>query len=416
MKILFFSYLSYDDNHYKGGGWVNSLINVLIEKTQYEIGVVYIAKDNHYKKYICNNISYYAIPLKQSTFLKYYRYITRTPVFSFDYSIINSVIKDFTPDIVQLFGMETPFGGVLTEITSVPVVVHIQGICTAYYEKWFPMGFSPKRVWWKSSLLDKLRLSTLTHQYERFYNLSKMEKAYFKNYNYYLGRTRWDYSVSRLLSPGSKYYVCDELLRAEFYNKKWVYNGGKLIISSVTNGELYKGFDTILRTSHLLAGIGVEFEWNIYGLSADSAVVKIVESCLQLKYMENHVHFCGKKSAQEIVDSLLNSTFYVHVSHIDNSPNALCEAMLLGVPSIATYVGGIPSIIIDKVTGYLVPDSEPYSLAFLIKSLYKSEDALKEISDMAHLSALQRHDENNILDQLQKAYNDIISDFSKCRF
>lgn len=81
------------------------------------------------------------------------------------------------------------------------------------------MGFSPKRVWWKSSLLDKLRLSTLTHQYERFYNLSKMERAYFKNYNYYLGRTRWDYSVSRLLSPGSKYYVCDELLRAEFYNK-----------------------------------------------------------------------------------------------------------------------------------------------------------------------------------------------------
>lgn len=49
MKILSFSYLSYDDNHYKGGGWVNSLINVLIEKTQYEIGVVYIAKDNHYK-------------------------------------------------------------------------------------------------------------------------------------------------------------------------------------------------------------------------------------------------------------------------------------------------------------------------------------------------------------------------------
>ena len=126
--------------------------------------------------------------------------------------------------------------------------------------------------------------------------------------------------------------------------------------------------------------------------------------------------FVEKNQLKKIVDSLLNSTFYVHVSHIDNSPNALCEAMLLGVPSIATYVGGIPSIIIDKVTGYLVPDSEPYSLAFHYKSLYKSEDALKEISDMAHLSALQRHDENNILDQLQKAYNDIISDFSKCRF
>lgn len=40
--------------------------------------------------------------------------------------------------------METPFGGVLTEITSVPVVVHIQGICTAYYEKWFQWGFHPK--------------------------------------------------------------------------------------------------------------------------------------------------------------------------------------------------------------------------------------------------------------------------------
>ena len=41
---------------------------------------------------------------------------------------------------------------------------------------------------------------------------------------------------------------------------------------------------------------------------------------------------------------LLDSHLYVYPSLMDNSPNALCEAQLLGVPCIATYVGGIPKM------------------------------------------------------------------------
>lgn len=64
---------------------------------------------------------------------------------------------------------------------------------------------------------------------------------------------------------------------------------------------------------------------------------------------------------------------YVHPAYIDNSPNALCEAMLLGVPCIASYVGGIPSIIQNEVSGLLAPANEPYYLAEKIYWLSKNK-------------------------------------------
>ena len=50
MKILFFSYLSYDNKNYKGGGWVNSLIATLSEFSNYDIGIAYLTS----QKNTCN--------------------------------------------------------------------------------------------------------------------------------------------------------------------------------------------------------------------------------------------------------------------------------------------------------------------------------------------------------------------------
>ena len=50
-------------------------------------------------------------------------------------------------------------------------------------------------------------------------------------------------------------------------------------------------------------------------------------------------------------------------SYIENSPNSLCEAMQAGMPCVATYAGGIPSLVEDGRTGLLFPPGDAPLLA-----------------------------------------------------
>ena len=112
-------------------------------------------------------------------------------------------------------------------------------------------------------------------------------------------------------------------------------------------------------------------------------------------------------------ESITNSTVYVHPSYIDNSPNSVCEAQILGVPVIAANVGGLPSIINNGETGFLVPANDPYQMAYLIHLLQKDEILNQRIGENAHLQALKRHDRNTIIKQLLEVYDNILSSSKK---
>ena len=136
MRILFFSYLSYDNN-YKGGGWVDSLINTLNQ--HHDIGVVYISKNPSCFKHNEKQITYFPYSFPRSLFLQAFKFITHNPDKVVDYEYVERIIEDFSPDIIQLFGAETPFAKVLNKVNQCPVVIHIQGAAKSYIEKWLPI-------------------------------------------------------------------------------------------------------------------------------------------------------------------------------------------------------------------------------------------------------------------------------------
>lgn len=112
-----------------------------------------------------------------------------------------------------------------------------------------------------------------------------------------------------------------------------------------------------------------------------------------------NVSLCGVASAEQLCDAICHATVYVHTSYIDNSPNSLCEAQILGCTPIATYVGGVPSLIKNGETGYLVPANDPYQLAFCLKIYFKSGKNLA-IGKAAKEVAVVRHNPNQIVDNL----------------
>lgn len=98
----------------------------------------------------------------------------------------------------------------------------------------------------------------------------------------------------------------------------------------------------------------------------------------------------------------------MHVSHIENSPNSVCEAMLVGMPIIASFTGGTASILDNHHEGEFVQDGDPYVLAGGIIKLYDNFEQAKKMGDNARKRAMLRHNPTSVIQELLNAYNLIL--------
>lgn len=107
---------------------------------------------------------------------------------------------------------------------------------------------------------------------------------------------------------------------------------------------------------------------------------------------------------------MCQSTMYVHTAYIENSPNSICEAQMIGMPIISTMVGGIATLVRNGVEGDLLPANDPWQLANAIVELAKDIDRMKSYSEHSRKHALDRHNPNNILQQLLGCYKDLLQE------
>jgi len=151
------------------------------------------------------------------------------------------------------------------------------------------------------------------------------------------------------------------------------------------------------------------FKFKICGVSANEEIIKIIKKKYKKEINLLNIEFLGKLTADDLVKQLCNSNFYIHPSYIENSPNSVCEAMALGMPIISTNVGGISSLISDKIEGLLVQEGEPYSLAAAIIELINNYEYAELLGKNARERSISRHDPKKIVKQLLDIYKTILS-------
>ena len=111
-----------------------------------------------------------------------------------------------------------------------------------------------------------------------------------------------------------------------------------------------------------------------------------------------------------MIGHMLKANAVVVPSQIEGTSLILREAMYLGVPTVASFRGGMADFISDKVDGFLYDFNEYQLLALRLEQLFDNEDLAKEISAKAILKAEKAHDrQKNIQDNLDM-YNKIFED------
>jgi glycosyltransferase involved in cell wall biosynthesis len=97
---------------------------------------------------------------------------------------------------------------------------------------------------------------------------------------------------------------------------------------------------------------------------------KYLLSLIKKYKLENKVILAGKLNAEEMKQQFLKSSVFVCASVLENSPNTVGEAQLLGVPAAASNAGGIPDLIEDGKNGLLFPTGDVAAMAEKIEALW----------------------------------------------
>ncbi len=396
---------------HQSGGWLNSLQEELVNIPDVDLSICFYHHQN-IRPFEFRNTHYYPIYRERkknrvSRAIK--RFIGDANKEEKEISELLNVISSLAPDVIHIHGTEENFGLVQRHIET-PVIVSIQGILNPLVEKFnsgIPLSISSKH----EGVLAKIALSSTKVQYLKFKKRAERELEILKNTKYVFGRTDWDRRVTSILSPNSKYFFGSEVLRPLFYLSNWNKKQFNTVLQivTITNDVVYKGFETIVNTAKLISECtDLQFTWKVIGLNEKSNVVKIVNHWKKDDLLRINIDLLGNKNEAEVINILLESDIYCQVSHIENSPNSLCEAMALGMPVIASFSGGTSSIIECYSEGILVQDGDQYSLAGAIVEMVRDQQKAIEYGRNAKKRAMIRHNKEDIISKLLLTYNSIV--------
>jgi len=393
------------------GGWLNGLEQGLRSDSSVRLAIA-SPSPIHFEPFEDNGVLFYHIGLGEPT-SGAARVLTRWQEILAPHDDLTdclAVVDHFQPDLVHIHGTERAYG-LMCDRISVPSVISIQGLLTVC-ERMDVRGIDASLVQSLSPSLflrgDGLLLARL-----RIKRAAKRERHIISICRNFVGRTRFDADVLRALNPTCRYFDCDEIVRPEFRSQAWSPATASESTVYCTAGQyMRKGLGTLLEAIAILRRQNIPgLEVRISGtLGSPEEDERAAHHRIKRLGLQTTVTLLGRLGPSEIASELRSSRVFVLPSHADNSPNALAEAMTLGVPCVATSAGGIPSMAKDGIEALLVQDGDPYALAGALLRIISDASLAARLGRRAKETAQVRHDPERITARLLDIYRSVASD------
>lgn len=385
------------------GGWIQSALDVVTRNNDIEISYLYpshkLVDGTH------EGINFYSFLHNDTNNINRFK----------------TIIERNMPDIIHIWGTEFKHSldmvkaceelGVINK-----VVVNIQGLIYKYAEV-FDKGI-PHAISKRKTLRDLLKNDCIKKQKQAFAKRGENEKEILRRVKNVVGRTEWDKYNTSAINPNLNYFYCSEVLRPVFYENKWdVDNCERCSIFVSQASYPIKGFHLLLAAIKILKSKYPMIKVYVGGENIlNKSLIKRQRGSYYSKYifdlvkklgLEENIIMLGKLNADEMKKAYLSSNVFVSPSVAENSSNSVCEAMMLGVPVVSSYVGGIPSLIENNKTGLLYEVDNADALANCLIRLFDNDVLCKTISYNANIEAKKRHDKDVIYTDMISIYETI---------
>ncbi|MBQ7470363.1 MAG: glycosyltransferase [Pseudobutyrivibrio sp.] len=391
-------------NKPNGGGWISRAWAEMQMENGLELGLCVPIKNPKYlRDGIFNNYKYYSFLMISNE--------SNTNINS-QKTRFKEIVNDFNPDIIHIWGTENEHTFSMVDMCREnglieKVVINIQGLAT-YIGDIYTYGLNEETIT-KEIGGNSIYKEALEYKHKGSFERQSLEIA-----QNVIGRTVWDRACTAMISPTRNYYFCRPMLREVFYkSKKWnMANCNKYQIMISQAFYPIKGLHLIIPEIAKIKGLYSSVKVRICGADptkASSSYGEVIKKEL-IKYgVYDIVEFIGRKNELEMVEEYLNANVFLSPSLIENESNSICEAMLLGVPVVSSYVGGVCSVVDHCIDGYLYPLNESYMMSYYIRKVFDDKDATNEISKKAIAKAEEFVDVEIAKRELLNTYEQINS-------
>lgn len=397
------------------GGWMSALAGALRRYAPHiELAIVCLGPDGSRAK--VGNISYYSFGCNERGLFAHQE-AQLSP------RAVRRCVEEFVPDVIHVHGTE----GILCALPQaslgrVPVLISMQGIIT---------GCAPHYM---GNLTEKevRRHINVGHLLVARYSIARGAKSWrlrrgeaerraIRQYRHFAGRTDWDRAWIRMLNPLATYYTVGEILRPEFYSVTRSVRGVApySIYCSAAAGYPLKGAHWLLRAVAFLKSKYPQIQLRIANAEKVARPRTFVGRLQQSQYhrylaelmreleLFKNVVLLPSLTAAQVVEELSHAQVFCLPSLCENSPNSLGEAMLVGTPCVATYAGGIPSVLSHGEEGILCQPADPASLADAIDQVFSDEPGAARRALRARESAQLRYSPVRVVNELLAVYEEL---------
>ncbi|WP_300698432.1 glycosyltransferase [Bacteroides sp.] len=331
------------------------------------------------------------------------------------------VRDDFQPNVIHIHGSEYIQGlAYIRGCSNKHVVLSIQGIISVI-QRYITGGLTPHDAWDNLTLKEFFK-AELRRMPEHNQKRTNIEIAYFKEIQHVIGRTSWDKCHTLSVNPKLNYHFCNETLRDAFEGHKWSpYSCERHSIFISQGMSPLKGMHKIIEALPFIlryypnaqvyvAGKNITSVTSLKELFKLSAYANYLRHLIRKFDVSKHIHFCGILTAEQMAQRYLNSNVFVCPSSIENSPNSLGEAQLLGVPCVSSFVGGVPDFVEDGKTGLLYRFEETEMMADCICRIFANDQFAIQLSNEEQKVASVRHNKKNNALETIKIYSEIANE------
>lgn len=388
------------------GGWLSTMTQRLGKQPGIQLGVAMRAPVQELRSADVDGIRYYALPQAGKGGLD-----------ARDEDCAR-VLADFKPDLLHAEGSEMAYTRRMLKGWNGRRLLSLQGVINGY-EPYELGALRPARM--LSSLRPRqmlVALALLVNKRLRFDPRLRGERETVAMADHIMGRTPWDKAQAWALNPGATYHHCSRTLREPFYALRWRAEACERHTIFIGNAASpRKGGHVMLEALALLlreypqvrlviAGEGLDAKSR--GLRRSVGYPAYLGDKLRELGLAGHVEFTGLLDAQGMADRMARCQVYAMTSLIENSPNTLGEAMMLGMPCVSAYAGGTAGMAREEVEALFYRAEDPVALAYQIKRLFDCDVLCERLGEAAHGRALQTHDADANLQDLLDAYDAIL--------
>lgn len=384
------------------GHWMSELLSGLRDRCGLEMGVVTAYPMAQTCRFSAGGVEYYIIgqPRFQSIF-------SCTPE---QLRACVEIVNSFRPDVIHVHGSER-FYGLLgaRSLVKTPVLISIQGLLRACAAEFFG-ALGALDLWHAEALHEVLTYRGLLWGYQKLRAGVAQESEILRSATAVAGRTEWDRSWIQTLAPQARYFHIGEMLRPTFFASTWTPDSHEEHSIIFTNAGIpYRGTEVLLAALAMLKPDFPNARLLLAGSSGRrfgrlSAYDLFLRDRVGHLGLSDSVEWLGQLDSLAMAEQLTRSHVFAICSYVENSPNSLCEAMTVGVPCVASYAGGIPSLIEEERTGLLFPKGDAAKLAANIRRLFTDRNLCVRLSTAATQAARMRHAPERVIAQTMHAY------------